>query len=55
MIWLSLENLLIAIKLKVGFRKIASRYERLNVTFKGLVDIVFFMLFWKKNVRRVLK
>jgi transposase len=34
--------------LKMGFRKIASRYERLNVIFKGLLDIACFMLCWKK-------
>ena len=34
--------------LKMGFRKIASRYERLNVVFKGLIDIACFMLCWKK-------
>lgn len=34
--------------LKMGFRKLASRYERLNVVFKGLLDIACFMLCWKK-------
>ncbi|WP_319506284.1 transposase [uncultured Methanolobus sp.] len=34
--------------LKIGFRKIASRYERLNVVFKGLLDIACFLLSWKK-------
>jgi transposase len=34
--------------LKMGFRKIASRYERLNVVFKGLLDIACFLLCWKK-------
>ena len=34
--------------LKIGFRKIASRYERLNVVFKGLLDIACFILCWKK-------
>ncbi|WP_366931365.1 hypothetical protein [Methanolobus sp.] len=32
----------------MGFRKLASRYERLNVVFKGLLDIAYFMLYWKK-------
>ncbi|WP_406671459.1 transposase [Methanolobus sp. ZRKC4] len=30
--------------LKMGFRRIASRYERLNVVFKGLLDIACFLL-----------
>lgn len=34
--------------LKMGFRKIASRYERLNVVFKGLLDIACFLLCWNK-------
>jgi transposase len=34
--------------LKMGFRKIASIYERLNVVFKGLMEIACFMLCWKK-------
>ena len=34
--------------LKMGFRKIATRYERLNVVFKGLIEIACFMLCWKK-------
>jgi len=34
--------------LKMGFRKLASRYERLNVVFKGLLDIACFILCWKK-------
>jgi len=34
--------------LKMGFRRLASRYERLNVVFKGLLDIACFMLCWKK-------
>jgi len=34
--------------LKMGFRKLASRYERLNVVFKGLVDIACFILCWKR-------
>jgi transposase len=34
--------------LKMGFRRITSRYERLNVVFKGLLDIACFMLCWKK-------
>ncbi len=34
--------------LKMGFRKLASRYERLNVVFKGLLDIACFLLCWKK-------
>jgi transposase len=33
--------------LKMGFRRITSRYERLNVVFKGLLDIACFMLCWK--------
>ncbi|MBN1134150.1 MAG: transposase [Methanosarcinaceae archaeon] len=34
--------------LKMGFRKLASRYERLSVIFRGLIDIAFFMLCWKR-------
>jgi transposase len=34
--------------LNMGFRKIASRYERFNVVFKGLLDIVCFLLCLKK-------
>jgi transposase len=34
--------------LKMGFRKIASRYERLNVVFKGLLDIACFLMCWNK-------
>jgi len=34
--------------LKMGFRKLASRYERLNLVFKGLLDIACFMLCWKR-------
>ena len=34
--------------MKMGFRRITSRYERLNVVFKGLLDIACFMLCWKK-------
>ena len=34
--------------LKMGFRKLASRYERLSVVFKGLLDIACFMLCWKR-------
>lgn len=34
--------------LKMGFRKITSRYERLNVVFKGLLNIACFLLCWKK-------
>ena len=34
--------------LKMGFRKLASRYERLNVVFKGLLHIACFMLCWKR-------
>jgi len=34
--------------LKMGFRKIASRYEKLNVVFKGLLDIACFLMCWKK-------
>jgi transposase len=39
--------------LKMGFRKLASRYERLNVVFKGLLDIACFMLCWKRARVRV--
>jgi transposase len=38
--------------LKMGFRKIACRYERLNVVFKGLVEIACFMLCWKRGGER---
>lgn len=34
--------------LKMGFRKLASRYERLNIVFKGLIDIACFILCWKR-------
>lgn len=34
--------------LKMGFREIASKYERLNVLFKGLLDIACFLLCWNK-------
>jgi transposase len=34
--------------LKMGFRKLASRYEGLNVAFKGILDIACFMLYWKR-------
>jgi len=34
--------------LKMGFRKIASRYKILNSVFKGLLDIACFMLCWKR-------
>lgn len=34
--------------LKMGFRKLAIRYERLNVVFKGLLDIACFMLCWNR-------
>jgi transposase len=34
--------------LKMGFRKITSRYERLNVVFKGLLDLACFLMCWKK-------
>ena len=41
--------------LKMGFRKIATRYERLNTVFKGLLDIACFMLCWKRGFREVVK
>jgi transposase len=34
--------------LKMGFRRITNRYERLNVVFKGLLDIACFLMCWKK-------
>ncbi|MCD4737347.1 MAG: hypothetical protein K8R53_14985 [Bacteroidales bacterium] len=34
--------------MKMGFRKLAIRYERLNVVFKGLLDIACFMLCWNR-------
>jgi transposase len=34
--------------LKMEFRKLASKYERLNSVFKGLLDIACFMLCWKR-------
>ncbi|TGC06745.1 IS5/IS1182 family transposase, partial [Methanolobus halotolerans] len=30
------------------FRRLVIRYERLNVVFKGLLDIACFMVCWKK-------
>jgi transposase len=35
--------------LKMGFRKLATRYERLNIVFKGLLDIACFILCWKRG------
>jgi transposase len=35
--------------LKMGFRKLATRYERLNIVFKGLIDIACFILCWKRG------
>ncbi|WP_370574519.1 transposase [Methanomethylovorans sp.] len=35
--------------LKMGFRKLATRYERLNIVFKGLLDIACFILCWKRS------
>ncbi|TGC08895.1 transposase, partial [Methanolobus halotolerans] len=34
--------------LKMRFRRLVIRYERLNVVFKGLLDIACFMVCWKK-------
>ncbi len=34
--------------LKMRFRRLVIRYERLNVVFKGLLDIACFMVSWKK-------
>ena len=34
--------------LKMGFRKLVIRYERLSIVFKGLLDIACFMMCWKK-------
>ncbi|WP_342765729.1 transposase [Methanohalobium sp.] len=34
--------------LKMGFRKLDSRYERLDSVFKGLLNIACFMLCWNK-------
>jgi transposase len=34
--------------LKMGFRKLVSKYERLNVVFKRLLDIAYFILCWKR-------
>lgn len=37
--------------LNIGFRNIASRYEKLNFVFKGLLDIACFMLCWERYER----
>jgi len=41
--------------LKMGFRKLATRCERLNIVFKGLFDIAFFIMCWKRGFREVVK
>ena len=41
--------------LKMGFRKLATRYERLSIVFKGFLDIACFMLCWKRGFREVMK
>jgi hypothetical protein len=39
----------------MGFRKLTSRYERLSIVFKGLLDTACFMLCWKRGFRGVAK
>ena len=41
--------------LKMGFRRLATRYERLNIVFKGFLDIACFMLCWKRGFGEVVK
>ena len=37
--------------LKSSFRRIATRYERLNVCFMGLVYLACFLIYWRKVIR----
>jgi hypothetical protein len=39
----------------MGFRRLATRYERLNIVFKGFLDIACFMLCWKRGFGEVVK
>ncbi|AFV22929.1 hypothetical protein Mpsy_0720 [Methanolobus psychrophilus R15] len=39
----------------MGVRKLATRYERLSIMFKGLLDIACFMMCWKRGFREVMK
>ena len=34
--------------LKTGFRRLATRYERLNSCFMGLLNIAAFLMYWRK-------
>lgn len=37
--------------LKSGFRKLATRYERLNACFEGFIDLACFMIYWRRVFR----
>jgi transposase len=37
--------------LKSGFRRLATRYERLNACFEGLIDLACFMIYWRRVFR----
>ena len=37
--------------LKSSFRRIATRYERLNVCFMGLLYLACFLIYWRKVIR----
>jgi transposase len=37
--------------LKSGFRRLTTRYERLNTCFMGLLNLACFIIYWKKVFR----
>jgi len=37
--------------LKSGFRRLATRYERLNACFEGLIDLACFVIYWRRVFR----
>jgi transposase len=41
--------------LKSGFRRLATRYERLNTCFMGLIYLACFLIYWKRVSSEVLK
>ncbi|MDP2218436.1 MAG: transposase [Methanolobus sp.] len=41
--------------LKMGFRRLTTRYERLNIVFKGFLDIACFMMCWKRGFGEIVK
>jgi len=41
--------------LKSRFRRLATRYERLNTCFMGFLNLACFIIYWKKVIGKVLK